>query len=204
MTSRTRWVIISSAFAAVFVALAASAVFLWGVYRAHWEGPFITTVADAIPIPAARVGSHSISLHEYFSSLRSVNQYLNSEEAAAQGQKRPMNDDDRKSALERLIQEAALAELAASRGVSVTADQEQAVLAELDVTATSTDAFQQYIQTNYGWNMEDFKAHIIRPLVLTRVLGASFAADHNGDVNALSSYITDRIQKPDVVRYVAF
>lgn len=202
--TRNRLITMIAVSAVVFCALLTSVVYAWGVYRSHWEGPLVTRVADTLPIPAARVGNRTVLLRDYFDSLRSVETYLASPEAVSQQLQRPMNNEDRKSALERLIQESALSELAASRSVTVTEEQEQAVLAELDVTATSTESFQEFIQTNYGWSMDDFKTHIVRPLVLTRVLGASFAADHSGDVNALSTYLTERVARPDVVRYVAF
>src|SRR5689334_7599207 len=85
----------------LLAALLASIVFLWGVYNKHWEGPFVTRVADVFPIPAAKVGTRTVLLRDYFSSLTSLRIYLASEEATSQNQRRPVIDDDRKSALER-------------------------------------------------------------------------------------------------------
>jgi parvulin-like peptidyl-prolyl isomerase len=202
--SRLRLTLVTSTIVVLLLALAASVIFLWGAYYQHWEGSFPTGVAKALPIPAARIGKRTVLLRDYYGGVVSVQKYLTSEEAAAQNQRRPLTVDDRSATLERLIQEAALYELADARGVKVTDEQEQAVLSELNVTSTSTADFQKFISENYGWSLDDFKMHIVRPLVLTRTLATSYAADHGGDPKALQTYLEDRIKKPDVIRYVKF
>lgn len=202
--SRLRWLLLLIGGSLVMIVLVTSIVFLGGVYYRHWEGPFVHRVAHALPIPAAKVAGHTILLRDYLEAINSIKQYLSSEEAANQNQRRPIVDNDRKNALDRLIQEEILNELAASRNVTVTDQQVDALMAEINVTSTSTEAFTEFIKVNYGWSMEDFKDHVARPLVLTRLLGASFAADHGGDTAALEAYVSEQMQKPDVVRYLKF
>lgn len=202
--SRLKLSLIVSGIVVLIVALSTSVVFLFGVYNLHWEGPIVTRIAQVLPIPAAKLGSRSVLLRDYFADLASIKKYLSSDQAATQNQRRPLIDDDRKSALERLIQEEAIEELAATRNITVTDEQTAAVMTELNVTATSTANFQDFISTNYGWSLDDFKAHIVRPLVLTRLLAASYATDHGGDQSALTAYLTERVARPDVVRYIKF
>lgn len=204
MSRTSRLALIITGFVLVLAILGTSVIFLTGVYVRHWDSAFTRQVANTFPIPAARVGSRTILLREYYAGISSVQKYLQSSEAATQNQQRPLNDEDRKGTLERFIQEAALYELADARSVTVSDQQEQAILAELNVTATSTADFQRFIGENYGWSLDDFKTHIVRPLVLTRQLTTSYAADHGGDTNALASYLTERVTRPDVIRYVKF
>lgn len=204
MLTRSRILALVVAAAALVVALAASLVFFWGVYYAHWEGSFVSGVASAVPVPAARMGSRPISLSRYLADLRSVEQFLSSDEAKAENLSRAVTDEDRQSTLERLIQEQALYELAEARNIKTTEQQKQAVMAELGVTSTSTEAFRAFIELNYGWDMEAFDSHVVQPLLLTRLLADSYAQDHNGDTGALNAYLTERVQRDDVVRYVKF
>jgi hypothetical protein len=190
----------------LLIVLSSSVVFLWGVYNKHWENGVATSVANALPIPAAKVGSRTVLLRDYFDGLTSLRVYLSfSEQALAQAQ-RPstVSDDDRKNILERLIQEQVLEEVAATRNVTASDAQIDAIMNELNVTATSTASFEDFIAKNYGWSVADFKRHIARPLVLTRLLSTSFAADHGGDAEALTTYLMERSQHSDVVRYIKF
>ena len=52
--------------------------------------------------------------------------------------------------------------------------------------------------------MDDLKTHLVRPILLERKIAASYAADHNNDLNALQQYLDDRLKQKDVVRYVKF
>ena len=204
MLSRSRLSIFLVAIALLLAALAASIVFLWGAYYAHWEGPFAARVAAASPIPAARVGARSIRLSRYLEDIHSVERFLSSEEARAGNLARPLSDEDRESTLERLIQEEALYELAGQRNITTSDDQKRAVLDELGVTSTSTEAFLAFINQNYGWDMAAFESHVVQPLLLTRLLTQSYAQDHGGDLTALETYLMERIQRDDVVRYIKF
>lgn len=205
MSIRSRWFIPALiAGVVVLAALLSSAIFLWGAYVQHWEGSGVVKVAKALPIPAARLGSRSILLRDYLAAVHSVELYLSSPEAAQQQIQRPLTDDDRKNALERLMHEMALEELAEKRSIQVTDQQIQAIFTELNVTSTSTEAFSIFLKQQYDWTMDDFTTHVARPLVLTRLLAASYAVDHAGDPTALEQYFVDRLSQPDAVRYVKF
>jgi aminopeptidase N len=204
ISSRLRLSLIIAAMVLVFTVLAASAVVLWGVYYRYWDGPVVTTLADALPIPAAKVGDRTILLRSYLKDLRSLERFLSSEAALAQNQKRAVTVEDKKSVLDRLVQEAAVAEVADARGIRVEPEQEAAVMEEMQITSTSTADFIVYISENYGWTMDDFTSHVVHPVILTRLLTASFAADHAGDPQAFEAYMDERTKREDVVWYLQF
>jgi hypothetical protein len=184
------------------------AVFLWGLYYRQWDNTFVTRVTGVIPVPAARIASHTITYREYLDGVHAVKKFLASPEAKAEadqgGMNRTMTGEDRKNVLERLLGEAALNEIADARKVTVTTEQEQTVLDMFNTSGSSTQEIADMLQRIYGWTIDDFKLHIVRPLLLTRSLEASFAADHGGDTNAFTAYIEDRLTKSDVVRYIKF
>jgi hypothetical protein len=139
----------------LLIVLLSSVVYLWGVYNKHWENGVVTSVADTLPIPAAKVGSRTVLLRDYFDGLTSLRVYLSSSEQALAQAQRPstVSDDDRKNILERLIQEQVLEEVAATRNVTASEAQIEAIMSELNVTATSTASFEDFIAKNYGWSV---------------------------------------------------
>jgi hypothetical protein len=185
-------------------ALLSLVVVLAGAYYAHWDGAMVRAVANTIPVPAASVGKRSIPVRAYLADVDSIERYLSSPEAERQNVRRPIVDTDKQQVLERLIQEAALRELADARNIYVTDQQVEAVMTELSVATTSTEAFVAFLDENYGWDMAEFRSHVVEPLILTRLLTDSYAADHGGDPAALEQYMQARIQERDVIRYVKF
>ena len=183
----------------LFAGAASAAGFLWGVYYKHWDTPFVAKVADVTPLPAARIGARTILYRNYLRDVRSVERYLSSDEAKSINVSRPMTDDDRKNALERLLREAALDELAEARNVTVSEAQMQEAMQTLNLTSTTTKEFEDLIAKNFGWTMEDFKTHVVRPSLLTNVMTSSYAVDHGNDPKALEKYLDERMQEKDVV-----
>lgn len=190
--------------AVLFVAVASAAVFLWGAYYRHWENSFVTRVADALPVPAAKFASRTILYRDYLRGALSVETYLLSDEAKKLNVSRAATDDDRKNVLERLLREMALEELAQARKISVSDELMRQALAQFNVDATTTQEFQRLLALNFGWTVEDFKAHIVRPALLTNLMSASYAVDHGNDPQALEKYLDERVRRADVVRYVKF
>jgi parvulin-like peptidyl-prolyl isomerase len=192
-SSRILLVLIACAGALTAVA-AACLLFFWGAYVKHMEGPAVRAVAGALPVPAARFAGHSVLLRDYLRDVRSIGTFLASEEAKKQGLNRAMTDADREQALERLLKELALEELAYKRKVEVTDEEVQdALMREFNPQGSMEQDFESLIMQTY-----------VRPALLTRRLSASFAADHGNDPQALDRYLEERIQEPDAVRYVRF
>ncbi|HWQ99656.1 MAG TPA: SurA N-terminal domain-containing protein [Candidatus Methylomirabilis sp.] len=200
--SRLWTVIILSVF--ILASIGVTSVMLWGMYYRHWDSPFITNVSRAVPVPAARLGSRTVTYRAYLDSVRSVERYLQSDEAKNLGISRAMTDEDRKNALERLIREEALYELADARKAVLTDQQIQSAIGEFNSTGSSTQEIAEFLDKNFAWTIDDFTAHVIRPVLLTRLMTGSYAADHGNDPNALEKYLDERTQRTDVVRYVKF
>jgi hypothetical protein len=186
-----------------------AAVFFWGIYARHWDGPVVASIANVAPIPAARVGNRVVLFRDYLSDVRSIERFLSSEDAKRQGLSRPPTIEDRRSAIDRLMEEAALMELAEQRNLSigqeeVTVYTQQAINEFAQSSGRTAADIEPYLRETYDWSLEDFQKHIVKPALLMRILTASYAADHGGDNQALRTYLETRLRQPDVVRYLQF
>ncbi len=204
---RPKWILIAIASIGVLaVAGLACVIFLLGLYRWHWESPFVVSVSRAFPVRAATFAGHPVLLRDYFQSVNAIKTFLASDDAKSQGISSAISDADRKQALERLLEEDALSEVASLRSIPTITDAQldQMIDTELATTGTSHGDLVAHIQKTFGWSYADFKTHVARPALLTRYLTASFAVDHPNDPGALQQYLDDRLKRSDVVRYVTF
>lgn len=203
---KTHWVIAGIAVIGIgALAVLAAAVLWWGIYVQRWEGPTVYRIASTVSLPAARFAGTPILLRDYLNDVESLKTYLASEEAVQAKLTREITDDDRKQALERLLQEAATKELADIRKISITDEQvQEAIQTEFVSSGGDQAAFEAYLQKNFRWTLQDFEKHVVRPVLLERLLTASYAADHENDLEAFQTYLDDRLKKDDVVRYVRF
>lgn len=177
---------------------------LVGAYYLHWEEGMVRAAARTVPIPAATLGKRTISLRAYLDNVKSVETYLASPAAAAEGQTRPIGVEDKRDVLERLLHEEALREIAEVRNIAVTEQQVKAAMDEISVTSTSTEAFATFLDETFAWTIEDFQTHMVEPAILKRLLDESYAADHGNDLAAFDLYLEERLARPDVIRYVKF
>lgn len=182
-------------------------VLLWGVYIQRWDTPFTRAVVSIIPVPVARVGNTSIPLSRYYKDVDSLKMYFASEDAKSAGvDASQFGDVERKQAMERLIEEAAIQEMAAIKKVSVSdKDIESAIDTQFVSPSSTRQDLENNIKKNYGWSMQDFREHIVRPILLERKLAE--LANPEDPQTGMTDVIADlsaRITEPDVVRYVKF
>ena len=198
--------IIAGLFVVIIIA-GATTVFLWGVYVKHWDTPFVRSVAKVVPIPVARIGTVSIPLSQYFKDVDSLKIYLASDEAKVSGRDaRSLSDDDRKQAIEREIEEVAVNEYATEKKVTLSDSEIDTAIDTQFVGASSTrQELEKELQKTYGWSMQDFRQHIARPILLERKLATlANSSDPQTGMSDVVTYLTARIQKPDVIRYIKF
>jgi len=203
---KPNWILIAIIATGIAAVLAVvSLIFMWGVYNRHWEGPIVETVVSVIPMPAGRLAGQPVLVKDYLRDVRSISLFLASEEAKQQGVDRSITIEDRKQAFERLLKELALEELAYIRKIEITDEQmNEAIALEFNPQGAQEQEFEAYLKETYGWELDDFKSHVVRPALLTRHLAASYASDHGNDLNALEAYLDERITRADVVRYIKF
>lgn len=179
------------------------------VYRAYYQtsdSGFTRVVAKTFNLPAARVGSVSVSYDDFLLTRDAVWRFLNSDAGKALGGDVPPAKEVDKNILEQLIRQAMVKEIAAERDLSVLDDDVRAVFADVVAAAASstTPDVAQYLWENYGWNEEDFRVKVLRPALLEQKVAVTMAQEAEGDQMALEYALMARREEPDVIVYLHF
>jgi len=177
----------------------------WMIYIKHSDAGFIRALANRFPIPAARVGSRTIYYRDYLHTHDTLKTFLASPAAKAQNLQVPLDESLEKNILEKLVNEAALEELADQKHVTVTDEQLREYFSQVisSVSSTTPDV-GVYLLQNFGWNEEDFRQQVLKESLLEQQLGEEMAKENNGDTQALANYMDKRLQQKDIVRYLRF
>lgn len=193
----------------VLVCVLALLVALVGIGRAifiqHSDGSSIRWISNALPIPAARIGSRSILYRDYLKQHDALKHFLASPAAKSQQLNLTLNGDLEKNILEKLMAQEIMEELAVQKSVTITDADVRASFSQVVAMASSTTPdVSVYLAENFGWNEEDFRQYVIRPALLEERLAKIEADEHQGDQSALSAYMDERLKSKDAVRYLKF
>ncbi|MBI4138582.1 SurA N-terminal domain-containing protein [Candidatus Uhrbacteria bacterium] len=189
----------------VVALLGGAAVGSWAVFVKHSDAGFVRSVSEVLPIPAAKIGSRMILYRDFLKSRDTLRTFLSSDAAKEQAIDIPYDAQLERNVLEKLINQAAVEELAEAQKVAVTDEELRAFFADVVTAAsTTTPDVGVYLLKNFGWNEEDFRQHVLRPALLEQRLAIAFAGQSQGDPNALAAYLSQRLTEKDVVRYLRF
>ena len=196
----------------ILVVLVGVTGIVYSVYIQRSDASFVRAVGNWLP--AARVGADRISYREFVASRDALRVYLASEAAKSAGLAGPVNATVEQNALERLMREAAVKELAAERKVTVADEEILAAFTDLVAQTSSTvPNVSEYLEKTFHWNEGEFRARVIQPALLEERLAATFsvtpAAPENGTEPypgfvELEKYLQERLVKPDVKTYLRF
>jgi hypothetical protein len=181
-----------------FMAIAASA------YKLHVETQPMASLVGWLP--AARVGSKTISYAEYLRHVDAQRVFLSGPTARAQGAPEALGDAERSAALERAIRIAAISDMADKAGLVVTSlDVDRSYLGLIDRAGTSTtpQEIHDFLHDQFGMDEASFKEMVVRPAILEDTLRQKTATETHDD-QAFDKALNDRLSQPDVVRYVTF
>lgn len=197
------------AVAALFVVITAvgtAAGTAWAMYVKHSDSMTVRRIASAFSIPAARVGDRTVSYLDYLSAKETMRIFLASEAAAQQGISIPFDQELEKNIFEKLINEAALFDVAEARGIDVADSELRAFYADVVQAASGTTSdIGQYLLDTYGWDEETFRQRVLRVALTEEKLTASFAGDGASvDPAAVATAIRERLDRDDVKRYLRF
>ena len=173
-------------------------------YVYHVEsGPLVPLIGW---LPAARVGSQTVTYGEYLKHVEAQRTFLEGPAAQAQGTTSTLGDPERSAALERAIRIATIDEMAMKEGIKATPlDVERAYMGLVDRAGTSTtpQEIHDFLHDQFGMDEESFKQMVVRPAMLEDTLRQK-RAQETGDEQALDKELEARLQQSDVVRYVRF
>lgn len=159
------------------IGVAVLGAFIFGIYKYGWENPAASSVAHALPLPAATVNGNSISYADYLDDLATVRRFFAKQEAQAPGSGTPPSEQElRKGVLDRLVATEILKEEAARYDVKVSQDEIDAEYKKFLAQDQTTDAAAQILDL-YGWTVDQFKNKVMRPYVMQQKLAEIFAKD---------------------------
>lgn len=172
------------------------------VYVRRDDGLLVRRTAGFLPV--AKIGSYTVSYNQFVFTRDAIKHFLNSPTVKSAGQAQPMTPLIEKSAYERLVREAAVKELAAERKVQVTDGDVDKAYGEFMVQASSSvPDVSKYIRETFDWDEREYRANVVRPQLLEEKLVATYATDTDPTAQ-FETYLAERLQKPDVKRYLEF
>ncbi len=149
--------------------------FTLALYKLKSDSTFLYRVTQVIPFPVAKVGSKFVSYENYLFELRHYEHYYrtqlkldfndtNSKEQLAQF---------KKQALDKVINDAYVKELAAKYHVSVS---DKEVQQQIDVArqqnrlGSSNKVFEDVLKDYWGWSLADFRRELTSELLAQKVV----------------------------------
>ena len=161
------------------------------LYRFNATSTFIYRVTQVLPFPVAKAGSNFVSYENYLFELRHyVHYYQNQQKVdftSASGQQQLAAF--RKTALESVINDSYIKELAQKNKIAVT---EQELTNEIELLrsqnrlGSSNAVFQDVLKEFWGWSLNDFKRELKAQMLAQKVVSALDTETHDRAQNVLT------------------
>lgn len=179
--------------------------FAYGITHHQWDGTATRRFARMTGFPAARLASKKIPYTDYLELMDAQKILLATEAAKQQGLNAVPDIDRRKGALETLLKNNAIEDIA---------EREKIVITPLDVdrffdqltglastsTTTTVQSVDEYLRDNFGWTQTEYKKYVVRPGMLREIIDQK--RTQNKDTNAIDAEVDQRVLQPDVKRYL--
>lgn len=160
------------------------------LYRFHVTSTFIYRVTQVIPFPVAKAGSRYVSYENYLFELRHYIHYYQTQ------QKVDFNSTSgkqqlaafRKVALQTVIDQAYIKQLAAQRNITVSdaeVNNEVALLRDQNRLGGSNAVFADVLKEFWGWSTSDFKRELKDQILSQKVVSAMDTSAHDRAQNVL-------------------
>ncbi len=180
--SRHRIVLISSA---IFIA-AIIGLFSYGVvalYKLQTTSTFVYRITQVVPFPVAKKKGSYVSYESYLFELRHYMHYYETQQKLSF--KTPEGEqqlaDYKRRALDRVVDDAYIKELAKQNNISVTnqeVDAEIGVVRNLNRLGTTDQVFEDVLRDFWGWSLNDFKRSLRQQILARKVVSKLDTAAH--------------------------
>lgn len=155
--------------------------FLLGVYKFHWQGNTVDKVMAATHLPIASVNGHWIGYTEWRKGVDATNHFYSKKDELQLQTSIPALTPEQIQAneLARLIEKELLQELADQYTIQVTQDDidSEYTATILPQAAGGEEEIQKTIDTLYGWTLDQFKAEVVKEVVLRQKLQTAMNSD---------------------------
>lgn len=205
MTTNKKITIFAAAFGALLLLSIAAGFVIYGVYYKINDSGFTRIVARTFALPAAKVGSGSVSYAQFLSTRDAIEKFINSEAGKQVQAAMPPIDVLNNNVMDRLIRQEMVKEIAAKQKITVSDDEVMSTFSDVVKAAASSTQpdVSKYLQDNYGWSEDNFRQQVLKPALLEQKLATEMAKAKNGDEQAMESELT-LMRQNDVVVYLKF
>lgn len=208
--SRHRIVVVSvTIFIIVMMAFVTYTVL--ALYRFHATSTFMYRITQVVPFPVAKAGSRFVTYDDYLFELRRYIHYYESQQKVnfsdANGQK--LLQEFRRRALDNVIQDAYVKQIAEEHGLSVSrseVDAQMNLLRSQNRLGASNEVLEDVLKKFWGWSIDDFRSVLKQELLAQKVATTLDTGAHDranavlaqlragGDFAALAGQHSDELQ----------
>lgn len=145
------------------------------LYKFQNSSTFLYRVTQVIPFPVARTGGQFIAYENYLFELRHYTHYYETqlEVNFEEGKEKAQLEQFKKRALDKVINDAYIKQLAQREGITVT-DQELedqiTIVRSQNRLGSSEAVFEDVIKDYWGWSVDDFKRSLRTTLLAQKVV----------------------------------
>lgn len=185
--SKHRIVIISTSLV-ILTVVAFFAYCTLALYKFQTNSTFVYRVTQVIPFPIARTGGNFISYENYLFELRHYTHYYETQLKVNfnNGKDKEQLNQFRKRALDKVVNDAYVKQLAAEHNISVS-DQEVndqiTIVRNQNRLGSSEKVLEDVIKDYWGWSMTDFKRSL-RTTLLAQKVAAKLDTETNQKAEA--------------------
>ncbi len=203
-TIQKKMAVLFTVFGGLFLLTVVVFGFIYLIFYKISDYSMVRVVAHTFSLPAARVGSATVSYEHFLQTRDAVRRFLSSEAATAVQAVQPNEEELNRNILDQLIRQRIVESIAAEKAVAVTDEEVRAFFGDIVNAASSTvdGNISEYLWNNYGWHEEDFRQEVLRPAILEQKLAIEMSKQSEGDPMALEQAIADRRSRSDVRIYL--
>ncbi|HSX35901.1 MAG TPA: peptidylprolyl isomerase [Patescibacteria group bacterium] len=162
------------------------------LYRFNSTSTFMYRVTQVLPFPVAKAGGSWVSYESYLFELRHYIHYYQTQQKIdfnSTAGKQQL-DAFRKTALQTVISNAYVKQLAATNHISVSGteiENEVVLLRDQNRLGSSNTVFADVLKEFWGWSIDDFKRELKTQLLNQKIVSALDVTTHNRAQNVLTS-----------------
>jgi parvulin-like peptidyl-prolyl isomerase len=174
------------------------------LYRFQGSSTFLYRVTQVIPFPIAKTGGNFIAYENYLFELRHYTHYYETQLKVnfANGKDKEQLNQFKRRALDKVINDAYVKQLAAEHNISVS-DQEVedqiTIVRNQNRLGSSEKVFEDVIKDYWGWNVNDFKRSL-RTTLLAQKVAAKLDTETNEKAAAALAELKSGTSFADVAK----
>lgn len=165
---------------------------LLALYRFHSTSTFIYRVTQVIPFPIAKAGPDFVAYENYLFEIRRYTHYYQTQQDIDFGSKSGEDQlaDFRKRALDSVINDAYVKQLAKENNVTVTRaeiNDQVELLRSQNRLGGSDQVFEDVLKEFWGWSVSDFERELKQQLLAQKVASALDTKTHDDAKKAMAA-----------------